>query len=412
MITIIVLLILAGIAISAIAGEDGILTKATQAKNNWNSTVGKEDDSLDFLTQKINQYTEGIDWEYIYNDANDNPEKYIHPEQSETNGDIGIGTDGLPVNLDLWNYSIGDTPDYVRLGENMGYGGYFSAYSNDEIVGGKIQGKVPMFIKFAEMEEFLPVTELIGTFCGLTNLEEAPVLPITAIILDGTFQYCENLKRVPDIEGYAQEMYYTFSYCSNLETAPKVPDSVTSMRGCYYGCSILKNVPALPTSLTNMDSIFSQCKKLEKIPNIPQGVTILHLAFSRTSIKECPPLPEGANMLHGTFWGCSNLEVAPEIPENATNMDYTFVDCTNLKTVNKIPEKVRQMTWTFSGCNNLTGTIEINATPGTYADCFKNTSIANDANLVILKSSKSTNLDALLATKSSNSKITIESDLD
>ena len=42
----------------------------------------------------------------ILEEANKNPASFKHPEQSETNNDIGIGTDGLPVNMDLWNASI------------------------------------------------------------------------------------------------------------------------------------------------------------------------------------------------------------------------------------------------------------------------------------------------------------------
>lgn len=44
-------------------------------------------------------------WEEILADANSNPNKYEHPDQKSSE-EIGIGTDGKPVNMDLWNPAI------------------------------------------------------------------------------------------------------------------------------------------------------------------------------------------------------------------------------------------------------------------------------------------------------------------
>ena len=62
------------------------------------------------------------------------------------------------------------------------------------------------------------------------------------------------------------------------------------------------------------------------------------------------------------------------------------------------------MRGTFSGCTKLQGTIEIDANPTGYDECFKNAATADDANLVV--SGSSTVLNEIIATKSENSHIT------
>lgn len=58
---------------------------------------------------------------------------------------------------------------------------------------------------------------------------------------------------------------------------------------------------------------------------------------------------------------------------------------------------------TFEGCKMLQGTIEINANPSCYHLCFKGAATEGPG-LVVTGSS--TKLDAIIATKSSNSNIT------
>lgn len=58
---------------------------------------------------------------------------------------------------------------------------------------------------------------------------------------------------------------------------------------------------------------------------------------------------------------------------------------------------------TFRGCANLQGTIEINANPLEYPGCFENAAI-NGTGLTV--TGASTMLDTLIATKSTDSKIT------
>ena len=102
-ITIIVLLILAGAAINMAINSEGLFGKANEAVEEWNSAAEDEETQLGNLIEKLDEIGP-VDWEKVLADAQANPEKYKHPGQASENGDIGIGTNGKPVDLDLWKY--------------------------------------------------------------------------------------------------------------------------------------------------------------------------------------------------------------------------------------------------------------------------------------------------------------------
>ena len=265
-ITIIVLIILAGISIMMISGQDGILSRAGNAKEiniagqekeqiqlaysaalidtkgtkitaeNFQTELNKyaeatvtenADGSFNIVFTKTNNsytfdsgnFVEGsgssINWEEILADANSNPDKYKSENQSSTNGDIGIGTDGKPVNLDLWTYEVINGNE-IKLSRGISCD-LVAGYDKNNIVNGQIIGKVPQYIKISGKNEFYLVTN----------------------------------------------MGYTFSRCSSLTTAPEIPNSVTNMSDTFSYCSILTTAPEIPASVTSMVSTFEKCYKLE-----------------------------------------------------------------------------------------------------------------------------------------------------
>ena len=372
-VTIVVLLILAGISISMVLGSDGIIAKTKESRaetkmaqideqvnlaigdayteglgsitdsglksalNNhlgegtydisgdettgWQVTVKETGKTYNITANGKTDSSSGtLNWDKILEEANKNPESFKHPEQSETNNDIGIGTDGLPVNMDLWNAIIINENE-ITLGifkgcsGNRGYVG--------EIKDGKIQGKIPAYIKKAGYEEFYKVTSLECTFYRCENLEIAPEIPSDVTNMSETFYYCTNLKTVPKIPSGVTNMYYTFESCTNLATAPEIPTSVKNMRGIFSGCESLAIAPEIPDGVTDMSYTFYECTNLATAPKIPSGVT----------------------RMRSTFCECTNLATAPEIPDSVTDMDYTFYSC-----------------------ENLTGTVVINATTLNHMD--------------------------------------------
>ena len=307
-VTIVVLLILAGISISMVLGSDGIIAKTKESRaetriaqideqvnlaigdayteglgsitdsglksalnNNlgegtydisgdetagWQVTIKETGKTYNITANGKTDSSSGtLNWDKILEEANKNPESFKHPEQSETNNDIGIGTDGLPVNMDLWNASIINENE-ITLGNFTGCGGNRGYVG--EIKDGKIQGKIPAYIKKAGYEEFYKVTSLDCTFHACKNLEIAPEIPSDVTNMSYTFRGCTNLKTVPKIPSGVTNMDSTFASCTRIENAPEIPDSVTNMNYTFQLCGNLTGTVVInATTLNNMNRAFA-----------------------------------------------------------------------------------------------------------------------------------------------------------
>ena len=127
--------------------------------------------------------------------------------------------------------------------------------------------------------------------------------------------------------------------------------------------------------VTSLKATFAMREKFSVSPEIPETVTILEDTFARTNITTAPKIPNGVTNMNGTFSECYSIQTAPEIPETVISMNRTFNDCPLLVTPPPvIPAGVKSMYATFCFCTRLTGTIEINANPTEYLDCFTGTS--------------------------------------
>ncbi len=433
-VTIIVLLILAGVSLRIIAGEQGILNRVTGAVEKDKKATAKEqvelvvaDYKLEYWDKKYtgegeienpkeyiqNKFEMGIVTENFYakstgenvkvyegnkeegkalikgtiqedgsikwneesaedpflEEANENPEKYRHPEQNiENNKTLGIGSNGEPINMDLWIFD--DSIEYKDMED-----GY--TLTNQEYVGAGIfdidcayLGEdfediiIPKYIKAEGDEEFKKVVALGFTFYRCTSLTTAPEIPNSVTDMDSTFYRC-----------------------TSLTTAPEIPNSVTDMDSTFYGCTSLTTAPEIPSSVTDIGSTFSNCTSLTTAPEIPNSVTDMGYTFSN----------------------CTSLTTAPEIPNSVTNMVKTFENCTSLTTTPEIPNSVTDMWGAFLGCTNLTGTIRINTSnceidrDGSY-DIFNGI----EKDLIVQVPANSEIYDRMISLYSSKENITIE----
>lgn len=200
--------------------SDGTLNVLfNDTKNKYNVNKGKVD-----KVEKSTNEDENIDWTEILADANENPEKYKHSEQ-ETSQYIGIGTDGKPVNMDLWicQYSFAGNTGGIISAEN-GYA-LFNGRQEEGMwysLGRAYLGTdftniiIPQYIKGIGDTEFLPVTSLTSTFRDCTELVIGPEIPTTVKYMDG------------DDNGVS-----TFYRCTNLTTAPIIPNNVINIGGHF-----------------------------------------------------------------------------------------------------------------------------------------------------------------------------------
>ena len=303
-----------------------------------------------------------VDWSSILEDANSNPEKYKHPEQ--TSEQIGIGTDGKPVNMDYWQESF-VSEDNVSYKTNVGmYGtsdsGIYKWEFDEE---GRIVGEIPEYIYNETSNKFLPVTDISGLFYNETDLKYAPKLPSTAT-----------------------DMWKTFLSCTSLTQAPEIPNGVTNMGETFFGCTSLTQAPEIPDGVTNMTYTFYGCTSLTQVPEIPDGVTSMGY----------------------TFYGCTSLTQAPEIPSSVTNMNSTFSGCTSLTQAPEIPSSVTDMNSAFEGCSKLTGNLIINAENlgYYYRTCLRDAAIESGCKLIL--SGSCPQLQEIYETANGNPNVVLE----
>ena len=355
-ITIVILLILAGIVIASLTGDNGLFKRAQQARKNTLDAQNKENATLQGYEDAISS-TVGVDWENALAKATK------HPDQ-KTSTAIGVRTDGRVVNLDLWEYTKLDDGTYAlnNAATIEGTGTKTAGYTGD-IVNGKIEGTIPQYIKDESDDSFVEVTSLRSTFYGISDLIESPVIPNTINILYETFQNT-RLEKMPEIPNGVTEMRSTFYGCTNLSELKDIPDTVTDISYCFSGCTSLTNINIeLGKNVTEMQATFEKCSNLVSVSKLPDNVINLINTFGGCSNLKVPPvIPNNVINMQMTFINCTNLIEAPNIPNKVENMKLTFQYCENLGDVSMIiPASVKNMQWTFQYCSKISGQITINA---------------------------------------------------
>ena len=167
-----------------------------------------------------------------------------------------------------------------------------------------------------------------------------------------------------------KKMTYTFSKYtekydeenknSELVHAPKIPDSVESMKGTFFNCTALNEVAGLSNSLNDMYETFRGCISLVKTPEIPDSVETMASTFMHCSnLEEISNFSKNVKSMSSTFNDCGKLTNIPEIPNGVMEMDLTFSGCTSLVNAPEIPNSATEMYSTFSSCTSLVDAPEI-----------------------------------------------------
>ena len=451
-ITIIILLILAGVAISTLTGKDNIIKNAGTAVGKYNEQNENEKEQMsiiaEYLKGKLNPDGETDD-DSTTNPVRANfvvnPQAYRHESQSSEIQDIAISDSGESVNLDLWAYKLITDEESGAMHYDLTTGeGYIqtgkytknSSYDSTMLSEGKIQGEIPAYIYNAESGVVIDVKAMTGTFAGITELIEVPELPKTVTGMKYTFAVCTSLTTVPEILSPVTDMSYAFYGCTSLINTPRLPNTIASMNYAFMSCSnlaVITNiptgvtaisnafeqcteltiVPTLPDTLEKMNSTFDGCEKLTTVTNFPSQLKNLFCTFRDCkALQSIPAFHSGLTSLEWAFSGCSSLQNIPEIPESVINMRCAFRNCTSLETAPEIPKNVNDLDTTFFGCSNLQGELIIRSTSleeTSYSElinCFNYACTADDITLVVKCSS--TDVKDRLSGVISNEKITVE----
>lgn len=252
----------------------------------------------------------GINWNTVMKEA-----KAPESQTTTAKSVIGIGTDGQPVNMDLWEYTLLGSNTYAlnyetALSGNENYSakaGYKGTFEN-----GKIKGTIPVYISEDGGKNYNEVTSLENTFRNCTELISMPIIPFTVT-----------------------RMVNTFCDCNNLTNVKPLPYGVINLSGLFARTSITES-PEIPRTVTNMTSMFTSTP-LEKAPEIPDSVLTLNNTFAICKNLVSPPtnIPQNVENMFHTFYYCYKLEGKIEINANPEEYTLCFWNC-SIDTENKL----------------------------------------------------------------------------
>ncbi len=388
-ITVIILLILAGVTISLVIGENGLINKSKDtAKISFEKDV-QESLELAIADLEISKTESGekveitdlLEKGYINEEGVININKLLGKK-----GQYGNGANNQDVfiieNNELWYYEKNGEGKKISKLSNLGYlktpENYFElkewsdkgmainlANCNDYY-----ENALPPKGKEAPLETYVLPNELNGEKIEVVGHFNAP-----------------NIKNIVIGEGLKFIEPYAFEGCTNLESIT-IPKSMLYIEPSALGdCANLKNIEVDKDNeaYTCVDGILYNkektklicCSRGKENVEILDGVTeigknafkgnvrnvtvsntvkiIEESAFSNCSKLENITMKNSVEMISGSvFYGCRALK-SIVIPKNISDIyAYTFYGCSNLKNIT-IPKTLKRIEYyAFNSCTNLT----------------------------------------------------------
>ena len=309
-VTIVVLLIIAGVAISMLTGDDGIITNSTLAKLETEFSAYKEEVEL----YKNNKLIENNNFEGDSLSAGKTSLEYnTKPEDEE-------GT----IQTVIKDLNENELNKFIIINGKL----YIISTDKKEIKAAQNIGISVMPYEITEEGELLSSDLNLA----LQNEDTIIIPDIVTSIADGAFSGIDGVKTVI-IPGSVEKIgANAFSYNSTLETII-IEDGVKEIgESAFRNCENLKKV-IIPDTVTSIGKYgFQDCKNLEEVK-----------------------LSNNIKKLEGSlFWGCTNLKTI-DIPETVETIDISvFYECRSLNNI-IIPKAVKEINWAaFAFCKNLT----------------------------------------------------------
>ena len=333
-VTIVILLILSGISLNIVLGNNGIITKAQEAKiENNHSTVLEmlqmessnydmkyldEEDSISlisYLKQKqiIDSNLEvnvekllgkklstgngsGVDDVYVIEEnVEDNSYELVYKKSKKTDknlGLIGYEKDGVDEPSDPSIFDFDPETGTISLkGAVCMY--WFERYDDNSQITRLKKIVVPEEIDGVKVTTIGYMKQIMSNAHGgiafADPYVEKIVLPNTIVkIGQDAFAGCSNLKSINIPDSVTSIGAHAFYNCNSLKSI-EIPDSVTTdiEEKTFLGCSSLENI-RLPNTIREFGYYaFSGCKSLKKI-NIPTNLYSLR----DCSLDTCESLEE------------------------------------------------------------------------------------------------------------------------
>ena len=249
-ITIVVLLILAGVAISISVDEDGLFRKAGQAKNDWNANVANEESTIQNIlemAENIGSVPSSEIWYKV-----DGTTLYLNNTQKDEGY---IQTDGVYQGVDFANMTM----EFAEWAGSMNM---------------ETGQPIPSPITKAVIEEPIYPTSTAGWFgfcMSLTEIENINNIKTENVTNMNCMFICTGLIEL-DLNRWntanVTDMFGMFSQCgglTSLDLSNWKTENVESVRAMFCGCSNLNSLNMNRWNLgnvTNIGSMFEGCGKL------------------------------------------------------------------------------------------------------------------------------------------------------
>ena len=403
-ITIVVLLILAGVSINAIFSENGIINKAKDAQNKMNQATQNDLIGLNELDKLISSLTDKTTEETVPKIAMFDTGKKVRDKMYNLmpEGTISKFSYSCNVSIDAIEKYNG-VPDLTKMTES-------------NIVSLR-ESNFPIYM-WAEKSG---KTE-IRTINGETNLTEEN--EYNKRVETGKIYWWSESDSVY-LNSDSAQMFAGLPYLTNIDGLKDMKtDYVVNMSDMFYSVGTqLSNIDALSgwntSKVENMSGMFAGNNELTDIEGLKKwntsNVTDMHNMFGDGDSSGCAftnlsaisnwNVKNVTNMT-GMFYMCSELEDISEIWNwNITEIAQSmFLSCSNLKTIT-IPSTITKISNAFEGCANLTK-VKILATDATKFEVgsgeFNN--IASNSKIYVLSEEIKAKLEGCYDT----SKTTVE----
>ncbi len=320
-ITIIVLLILAGVTIATLRGDNGILTKAEEAKLSTELSGYKE--ALELY--KVEKYSENSNFEEETLTAGKVELNYNTKESEETGNIKTVIPDISDEYFEKLEVIKGEllinTQDKneIRVAQSLGI-----EVNPYDIRDGVLWSSNGNLVLMDENTGSLTIPDSVtaigeGAFSNLEGLRTIIIPSTVKRIEQNAFKNNTTLENVIIQEKDGQGVEYigtsAFEGCRNLQTI-NLPDTITTIEGvCFRNCRALDNVK-LPNSLTILNwQTFNGCTNLKNLELSQNLENLGSQALQNTSLTT---LKFPAN-LNSIDTGAINISTLQEIDTSENN---------------------------------------------------------------------------------------------
>ena len=307
-VTIIVMLILAGVTISTLTGNSGITTNASKSKTKSYLADIKEEYEL-YLSEK--RMDDEYDLDTLY--ANDKTIRYEGNEVgtgiAEICSSIKKGDEKKFEIIKGKIYYVGQDKNVIPIAVELGF-----SINPYEITDSGVLKSSSMNLYLVDNDGHLDLSEYEGKIKTIeagafSKVEiESGINPLQSIVLpkgittigDDAFSYNTSLTSIKIPNTVTSIGKRAFQGCTNL-TSIEIPDTVTYIGDyCFSGCNRLQKIKLSKKIQTINQRLLQGCSSLTEI-EIPEGVkSIGYAAFSSCNKLTTITLPASLTSFNGT----------------------------------------------------------------------------------------------------------------